>query len=245
MLNNIIVLICLLFCCTSIAQNDSLIVKYDDSDLEPFTISNEDLNEYADDEKFDYEIERKENTWWDAVKNWLYNLFSRFFEWLFGIENAPSYLAFFLRMVPYLLLGLLLYLIIRFFINANTRALIQANKNNNLVVLSEDERIIQSENIEQLIKEAVAAKNYRLAIRYYYLFILKLMSDEQLINWQLQKTNDDYLNELKSNALKASFEKVTLLYDYIWYGEFNIKEDEYSKAAALFSNLRNNVVGNG
>ncbi len=245
MLKNSLVLCFLLFCSTIVAQKDSIGINYDDSELRPITISEADLKEYADNEKFNYEIKEKEHTWWDALKNWFYNVFRRFFEWLFGVGNAPAYLAVFLRLVPYLLLALLLYLIIRFFINANTRALIQANKNNNLVRLSEDERIIRSEDIEQLIKDAVATKNFRLAIRYYYLFILKLMSDKQLINWQLQKTNDDYLGELKSATLKASFAKATLLYDYIWYGGFEIKEDDYGKASTLFLNLQKNVIDNG
>ncbi|MEM9648227.1 MAG: DUF4129 domain-containing protein [Bacteroidota bacterium] len=225
------------------AQNDSL-VKQDRSDIVPLEISKDDLKTYLEDDAFNYEIVKTDNSWLDAIKNWFYNLLIGFFEWLFGVEQAVGYLAVFLRFLPYILLAILLFLIIRFFIKANTRSFIYSQKNPNLVVLSEEERIIKTENIQELIKEALAQKNYRLAIRYYYLFILKILSEKELIDWQLQKTNDDYIRELSGSALKSPFSKATLLYDYIWYGEFNIDHERYTKAENIFVSLKNAIGSN-
>ncbi|MEM7486679.1 MAG: DUF4129 domain-containing protein [Bacteroidota bacterium] len=231
----------LLYWVNSFSQNDS-IVNYDTSEITPFEISKEDLRTYQEDESFDYEVAKVEKTWWDDVKNWFYSVLRRFFEWLFGVDEAVGYLAYFLKIVPYLLLAVLLFLIIRFFIKANTRSLIYSQQNPNLVDLSEEERIIKTQDIQKLIKEALSKNDYRLAIRYYYLFILKLLSERELIEWQLQKTNDDYINELSGSSLKNAFAKATLLYDYIWYGEFAIDQQNYSKAEAVFTSLKKSIA---
>ena len=223
------------------AQNDTL-VKYDDSSIVPLEISQEDLQTYLDDDAFNYEIVKADNSWWDAIKNWLYNLLMSFFEALFGVEQAIGYLAVFLRILPYILLGVLLFLIVRFFIKANTRSLIYNQKNPNIVSLSEEERIIKNEDIQQLIKDALAQHNYRLAIRYYYLYILKLLSEKELIDWQRQKTNDDYILELSNSQLKTPFSQATLLYDYIWYGEFDIDQTRYAKAERVFATLKKTIA---
>ncbi len=224
-----------------VAQNDTL-GRYDESNIVPLEISNEDIQTYLADDAFNYEIEKTDNSWWEAVKNWLYLILMWLFEGLFGIEQAVGYLASFLRILPYILLAILLFLIIRFFIKVNTRSLVYNQKNPNIVSLSEEEQIIKNEDIQQLIKDALAQHNYRLAIRYYYLSILKLLSERELIDWQQQKTNNDYIDELSSSRLASSFNRATLLYDYIWYGEFDIDKIRYTKAEAVFLTLKNSIA---
>lgn len=227
------------------SQNDTTSVKYDDSQIKRLSISDDDLSAFYEDDKFDYTLEKVENSWWDGVKNWFYNLFRRFFEWLFGVEEAAGYLAVFLKILPYLLLAILLYLIIRFFIKANTRSFIHSKENPNTVSLSEDERIIKSDNIQQLIKEALATKNYRHAVRYYYLYILKLLTDKELIEWRLQKTNEQYIKELDNTLLREAFTRATFLYDYIWYGEFQVDKVQYQKAEKTFTSLQKSIEAHG
>lgn len=244
MRNLLTILLVLLNWTILFAQNDS-IVRYDSTEIQPLEISDDDLREFLNDDVFNYEVVEPKSTWWDAVTNWFYNIIRSFFEWIFGVENAGGYLAIFLKILPYLLLAIFLYLVIRFFIKANTRSLIYNEKNPNMVILSEEERIIKTEDIQQLIKEALAEKNYRLAVRYYYLFILKSLSERELIAWQRQKTNDDYSNELSGSPLKQQFNRATLLYDYIWYGEFQIDQDRYSKVEEVFVSLKNSIGSHG
>ena len=223
------------------AQQDSNRIQYDSSLVSPVEITKNDLATYYADDKFDYEVEKVDYSWWEGVKNWFYNVLRSFFEFVFGEYNAPNYLSVFLEIVPYLLLALLLYLLIRFFINANTKNIIFSKENPNLVSLSEEERLIKTEDIQGLIKQAFDDKNYRLAIRYYYLFLLKLLTERELIDWQLQKTNDDYIIELAKSNLLPQFKKVTILYDYIWYGEFTIDEAAYQSAKSNFDKLKNAI----
>ena len=226
-------------------QQDSTSVQYDKSILDLQEISEEDLQLYRDDPDFDYEIVKADLTWWNDLLMWLGNLLSRFFEWLFGIEKAAGYLAIFLKFIPYILIAVLLFLLIKFFLNVNARALTYSKKNQTIVALSEDEHIIKNEDIDQLIRQALKDKNYRLAIRYYYLLLLKSLGHKEYIVWELQKTNDDYINEIKAQDVKEHFSRITRLYDYIWYGGFNLDEADYEIAEATFLKLKKSLDTNG
>lgn len=235
--------ICIIFFCflssfSLVGQQDSTQIKYDTSVIDLKKLSAEDLQKYHDDPKFNYEVVKTEIGWWQDFKTWLGNIFLQFFEIIFGVEEAVGALGFFLKILPYVLLILLLYLLIRFFINVNSQALIHSKINESIVSLSEDEHIIKNEDIKQLIKKALDNKNYRLAIRFYYLHILKLMTDREIISWEIQKTNDDYLHEINTSELKLPFTKITRLYDYVWYGNFAIDEPSFLRAQAKFTALQ-------
>ncbi len=233
----LLLLFCFLSANTLLAQQDTTALQYNKERLEIQEITKEELQAYKEDPDFNYEIV-KEETWWDNFTNWLGNLILRFFEWLFGVEKASGILALFIRLIPYILLGILIFLLVKFFLKVNANAPLNTRTNTAFVSLSEEENIIKNEDIDELIQKALKTKNYRLAIRYYYLLVLQLLSEKELITWELQKTNYDYLREMQKKEFKASFKNITRLYDHIWYGNFEIDESKYLSAAAYFSSLR-------
>lgn len=230
---------------TAYAQQDSLAVTFDKAPLNIREISDDALRKYRDDPDFNYEVVTSDPTWWDDLKTWAANALLRLFEVIFGVERATGFLATFLKIVPYLLLALLVFLLIKFFLRINANNLRQARKSGNSVMLSEEEHIIKNEDIQKLIRQAVADKNYRLAVRYYYLHILSLLSEKELITWELQKTNSDYLKEIQAIELKRKFSEITHLYDHIWYGDFPIDQNRYHKAESAFLNLQKSVKAHG
>ncbi|WP_154368421.1 DUF4129 domain-containing protein [Maribacter luteus] len=238
-------LLAILTICSLYAQQDSTMVRYDTEKLQVQQITDEDLKTYKDNPDFNYEVVEADLTWWNNFTSWIGNLLLRFFEWLFGAEKAVGFFSIFLRLLPYILIGILLFLLIKFFLNVNTRSLFYSKNNEATVALSEEEHIIKNEDIDQLIQKALEVKNYRLAIRYYYLLILRQMSDKELIAWEPQKTNDDYISELKKKELQQPFGHITWLYDYIWYGDFPIDRDQYLKAENKFVSLRKTLDANG
>ncbi len=238
----LLVICCFLFLIVPIrAQEKNEAVQYDEATIIEKQISKEDLDSYREDPDYNYEVIKSERTFWDDFKDWINNLLLRFFEWLFGGDKAVGYLAIFLRVIPYILLGILVFILIKFFLRLNANTLIQAKKDKAIVALSEEEHIIKNEDIQALIRKALEGKNYRLAVRYYYLLMLQLMKDKELIEWQLQKTNEDYLKELGSTPFQGSFRKITRLYDYIWYGNFELDEVKYIKAEHAFEQLQKNL----
>ncbi len=105
---------------------------------------------------------------------------------------------------------------------------------------------ITAENIEHadihtLIKQAEDNKDYRLAVRYYYLLTLKTLSLKNHIKFEDDKTNAEYLNEISEKPFSEGFSYASYLYNYIWYGKFNVEKLQYSKAKDNFTTLLNQV----
>jgi Domain of unknown function (DUF4129) len=87
---------------------------------------------------------------------------------------------------------------------------------------------IHSMAFESALDKAIRLKNYKLAVRILYLETLKKLSDKQLIDWKINKTNWDYVRELGNSNLKPGFRQITNSFDYVWYGNFNIDASTFA-----------------
>ena len=100
---------------------------------------------------------------------------------------------------------------------------------------------IENADIHTLIKNAEKDNNYRLAIRYYYLLVLKTLSLKNHIKFEDDKTNNEYLDEVSSKPFSKDFAYTSYLYNYIWYGEFPLNIEKYNKAKHNFSSFLKQV----
>ncbi|WP_431158520.1 DUF4129 domain-containing protein [Winogradskyella poriferorum] len=224
------------------AQQDDTPILLDKEQIERQNISDEHLEKYKADKDFNYvEVEAEEN-FLDRAYRWLNNILRKFWEAIFGTGTATGFLYFIFRILPYLLLAFLIYLLIRFFLKVNSNRLITTTKEQGSISITEEEQIIKNEDIPALIRDAIQQKNYRLAIRYYYLLSLKYLTENETINWEPQKTNEDYIKEIKTNDLKARFKNITRIYDYVWYGEFGVDALKFETLKVSFENLNNTLT---
>lgn len=90
-------------------------------------------------------------------------------------------------------------------------------------------------NYQKEIDKAVAAGNYRLAVRIMYLRLLRKLSDRQLIQYKQDKTNLDYLMELSSKTWYPVFFRLTRHFEYSWYGHFEVEAEAYHLMAKEFN----------
>ena len=233
------------FLCYALAngQEEDLVLD-DNSNVDIHEISYEDLEKYRSDKEFIYVEIVEEESFLDKIWSWLKNRLSDFFEWLFGVDAATGILKFIFNVLPYLILAILIFLLVKFFLNVNSNVIVTGQTNKPTIQFSEDEQIILNEDINKLINEAIKQNNFRLAIRYYYLLTLKYLSDKHIIDWLPQKTNEDYIKEIEQEALQAGFKDVTWIYDYIWYGEFAIDEARFNTLKRSFETLNNSIRSN-
>ncbi|MBU2928211.1 DUF4129 domain-containing protein [Winogradskyella psychrotolerans] len=234
--------ICL--CCMqlSMAYQNNAPHNYDDSTIEIQQITEDDLKTYKADDDFNYiEIEPEENIL-DKISRWFKNILTKFWEAIFGVGTASGFLYFVFTILPYLLLGILVFLLVRFFLKVNSTNLITKAKTQGSILFSEEEQIIKNEDIPTLINEAIHQKNYRLAIRYYYLLSLKYLTESDSISWQPQKTNEDYIHEINKDHIKTDFINITRIYDYVWYGEFDIDANKFETLKRPFELLNNTIT---
>jgi hypothetical protein len=87
---------------------------------------------------------------------------------------------------------------------------------------------------DDLIREVENKKEFGLATRYLFLKTLKVLSERGYIHFAPERTNRDYLEEMKSNRFLQEFEKLTRNYEYIWYGKFSVGEERYRHLKEAF-----------
>ncbi len=217
-------------------------IKYDQTEsLKPPVLNKELIQEYKKDNAFDYTEEQVTENWWTQFQTWLWELWLKFWHWLVGDYEAGGFISFLVHMLPYAFLFAIIVFIIWLFYKLNPGASLFKTKAKAEVFFSEEEEIIKSKNIKELIENALANKAYRLAVRYYYLLILKKLTDAELIKYEFDKTNSEYFSEITSEKINSGFQKVTTLYDYIWYGSFDVTETDYKKAEHTFQALENQI----
>lgn len=94
---------------------------------------------------------------------------------------------------------------------------------------------IKELEIDRLLREALASGNYRLAIRIYFLGLLKSLDEGGFIDWKKNKTNRDYLSEL---FLKGHYfeevKELAIAYEQIWYGDHHLNMHAYEQIISSF-----------
>lgn len=95
-----------------------------------------------------------------------------------------------------------------------------------------------------LIASALKNNNYRLAIRFLYLRNLKKLSDNLIIKWNINKTNYSYQYEINDTELRSKFIDTTHIFDYVWYGEFKVDENQYTLVENIMDDF-NKMIADG
>ena len=218
---------------TTVVSQDSL--QYDTgSNITPVDFNAEEISKYKEQDAFSYLNASEEDNWWTRFKKWLDLRYRQLMEWIFGDYQANTFLSVLLRILPYIIIGAVIGFIVWLFIRLDPGKNLLTDLQEPTFSYNDEEKIVRSTNIPQLIEEALQQGNYRLAIRYHYLLLLKQLNDHGVINYESQKTNTDYLREIKRENLKQQLQKIIRIYDFSWYGGFSISEDHFLSAKQSF-----------
>ncbi len=189
-----------------------------------------DLRKQYDSDEFVYETRSKKKNAWDRFLEWL----NEFFGGSNSNGSSGSTLDTLLKFLAGGIILFVIFLIVKAIMNKEGKWIFGKSSDKHILRYDELEKDLQSVNFEKLIRETRISGEKRLMIRYYYLWLLKKMSAQGYIEWDPEKTNSDYINDLKQADLKADFEYLSYLYNYIWYGEFDVDEQALQKAAQAF-----------
>jgi hypothetical protein len=174
-------------------------------------------------------------SWLDTFKAWLRDVISNIFS--VKDESALTIIEN-LKLIFYILvIGGAVFLIVKMVLNNEGKWLFKRKKDTTDELNFEIGENIQEVNFEYLINEALQVKDYRLAVRYNYLLLLKKLDQFNIISYDSQKTSYDYQLALEGTNYATGFNKATYYYTYIWYGEFSIDEIEYVKASTVYSQI--------
>ena len=115
-----------------------------------------------------------------------------------------------------------------------------SNKNN---ISAEDEEVdLFKIPYQDLLQKAYTDKNYRLAVRILYLQTLKLLSEKNIIAFQADYTNMDYLHQLSQTMFYKDFFAITRHYEFVWYGGFAVSEPAFYTIRNDFNTIQDKIL---
>ncbi len=155
--------------------------------------------------------------------------------WLDGVLSSGA-----LQVILWILAGgFVLFVLYKLFITGGPlrRSSVKANE----APIAEEEVITAESDFDRMIREACQLGNYRLAVRYHYLQTLHKLAENNFVEMAVDKTNYQYVREVKDTVKQNEFAGLTLNYEYVWYGEFAIDEIQYLKIKNGFAHFNTKI----
>ena len=219
----------LFFALSFFSKEKKNIVQFDTttiSSVKKATVAKE--KEVFADKDFKYHEEAKES------KNWLRALVDWLMENIFGKMSFESGERAW-QIIKWTLIGLFIAGVIFIILKSKFRGLLRGDsKKLSGAAFTDLPEDIESVNLDKLIEEAIQNGNYRLAVRWCFLKALQALNQNKKITWQPSKTNIDYEYELQNLTLRQNFNKLSYVFEYVWYGEVQTGEK-------IFSNYKNEI----
>ena len=195
------------------------------------------LDKYLLDNDFFYlENQKPKTNYLDELKRWFYKMLSSI------LGSTASGLI--LGNIHYILMAIALFLIVYKISGLSLEKLGYKVKKVNHFESDFDAVPIEEIDFQSLIKEALNKKDFRLAIRYQYLDVLKSLSEKGLISHSHYKSNVEYAYELKNKTLKNEFRQLVFAFDHIWYGEYTVDANQYQLIYREFDSFKKNIPEN-
>lgn len=198
---------------------------------DPRSIDEATLEKYKKDEDYAYDYtpppEDSESFW-----DWLWSLFE------IDMPNTNVNPSSVFDVISYLVIAFAVIMILYIIVSGNFTGIVRGSAKKTGVEYTVNDIDIDAIDFDALIAEALTIKDYRRVVRLYYLQTLKALSDKNLIEFQPDKTNADYMRELKKSDLKPVFAKLTYVYEYVWYGQFEIDDNNFLAASKAFNDFK-------
>lgn len=231
----ILMLYNLIYSKKSFCANDSIskhtIVAIDSTKVEVRKLKQETKENLLKNTDYRYDkVGPAPKTPWEMLIDWIDRMISK----LFDTEGGKLSWSIF----QYLLMFAAIAVIIILLFKNNIRSLFYGKSAPVSIDFSEIEEDIYKIDFQKLISEAIAKKDFRKAVRLHFLLLLKQLTDKNLIQWKIDKTNKDYSVELTNNRFNKQFKEITFLYEYFWYGNFPIDESKYQNTIEKFKAIK-------
>lgn len=214
---------------SSAAMSRDTVVKYDEAKIEVRKIDDGKIDDLKEDPELDYTVTPTVESVWSRILWFIASLFLN----MLSDADEGGWLKYILWAIG---IVILIYVIMRL-LKIDALRVFYSGEGKSISYTAIDENIHEMD-FDKLISKAVAAGDYRLAIRLQFLQALKILSDKHLIHWQPGKTNHDYMMELGKSNLRTGFTELNEYFEYAWYGNFPIAPELFGKVQNIFNTWR-------
>ena len=219
------------FCATDSIKKEEVHLVNDSSKIQVRQLNPEEQKNLLDNPDYKYDrVGPAPKTWWDRLKEW----FWRSIEEMFDSKGGQIGLTIF----QYVLIIAVIVIIILLLIKNDIRAVFYGKSASVSIDFKEFEEDIHKINFDDLIADAISKGDYRKAVRLHFLKLLKELTDNNLIKWQIDKTNNDYSIELAKSKYNSKFKELALMYEYVWYGDFQLDESNFKSTIEKFKEFK-------
>ncbi|GEM_PF-6268655 len=221
----------------AIAQNDSVTankttIQKDSSNNEVEAVPVNKINDYRNSNAFKYETSKMPGIdFWSIFWYWVNKILAEIFS-----SEGPA------PIIRIVITVLVLAFVVYKLFGGNFSRIFSFNKKikqKNRFEYSYDD--IHQLDLDMKLNQAIDDKDYRAAIRYYYIKLLKELDFRHLIKWEAGKTNHDYQRELRKDRLFESFTGLSGIFEYSWYGNFELDESGFIKWESAFLDILNDM----
>jgi hypothetical protein len=196
------------------------------------SFNEEQLRQFRESDQYAYiDQQNRGISIWERFMQWL----SQQLSGLLGSGQGSN------NVIEYIIIGIaalfLVYVILRLF-NIDAVGLFTGGSKRGQPVVFTAEEDIHGVNYTEEIDSALQEGNYRRAVRLSYLQALKLLNDQQHIEWRRDKTNQDYLGEIRNREIREQFNSLSYYFAYAWYGNFPVTRQLYDTINQRSSTLQ-------
>ncbi len=165
---------------------------------------------------------------WDYILAWLRDKLGRYAR---GIDGRIAWKA--VEYAVYAIVIAAVILVIAKLLGADVRGLFFSPKKKRPAPVEAAEHI-EDVDFDELIARSLKERDYRAVVRLLYHKALKELSVSGLVQWKIDKTNDDYLSELAASPLCGEFTELTRIFEYIWYGNFDLPAETFAAVREMY-----------
>ncbi|MFR7875011.1 MAG: DUF4129 domain-containing protein [Butyricimonas paravirosa] len=195
------------------------------------------LEKYRKDAAFDYTTNIEDSpSIWDWIKRWI-------LERLFRIKVSEGSMQT-MDIILKIVLGLFALGIVYLLVRNRDKFLFRRRETDffpedSVEYTGEQE----ADSFVRLLAKAEQENDYVLAIRVSYSALLQMLDKKEVIRWDVSKTNQHYIYEIKNETWSRHFEEISRIFDCVCYGEFPVDETAYRNIKRYFTEFRKEVEG--
>lgn len=146
---------------------------------------------------------------------------------------ASSGISLFFQLIAVIIILFLVYkLVLKNIVFSKRRNRFSTEKNENGEL-----EIMDVNQYNFLIRKAEADEHFNVAVKYYFLQVLKTLDDTYVIEFAPDKTNQFYLHQIPAGSKQKMFASLARIYEYVWYGKFEINKGQYQQFKKEFENF--------